>query len=671
MSSLLSPPTKTPKLAEDLFATKKRKTPLKEEDADSDEEGDDGEDHALLKTSQYAKRLQTIGLFNDLQEEENGGATRARDDPYVVKRIDARRFGIERHIIGEGVYGVVYTTSTRKVFKCIRRCPLALTKDAEQQQESSETDRGERSLQVQAMREIAVLRNLVHPNVIRVHQVSFFPSSLEETFIVRLVLPYYRTTLRAVLLERNWQPIANRAAIMYQLLRAVAFVHSRNILHRDVKPENVLYGEDARANEEKGAERVVLADFGLAQGNVLDGLAVDQDRRNINTITLFYRPPEILLADANYGFSADVWSVGSIWLEMVGIDSLHSGSELEQLERSLALFGGEQNDWLDKVAPTLPLWSKYQSFLAAKAREISTLQPLKRMPRFAELPEQEKDLLRRLLSIDPRRRITARAALEHAFFNGVRSEIEARFPACPLLDSTTCNQSLFIMEAPVTPSTSCCLSFRDRVLLETNTWMVNHLYNGRYYQMYSLSTIALAVSLLYRFLATNAAQKSRIRDSKLRQYAFICFFVATKLDSEISPMHDDFLSHYDTVEGGVVKEREILTALDMDVNRPTVATFWRIFSAGAVVRKEEEMEVGLNSSEHTMLVDVDERLRQGNEKILEYLKKFHKMRLWRGSQLAYSAMCVVGLESPCVAFFETNYTPFFNAEIVEQIEKKQ
>nr|XP_045622178.1 cyclin-dependent kinase 2-like isoform X2 [Procambarus clarkii] len=182
---------------------------------------------------------------------------------------------------------------------------------------------------------------------------------------------------------------------MQQLLRGIAFCHTRRILHRDLKPQNLLI--DAKGS-------IKLADFGLARAFCLPVRAYTHE-----VVTLWYRAPEILLGAKNYCTAVDMWSLGAIFAEMLTRKALFPGdSEIDQLFRIFRTLGtpGEQ-DWpgvtqLPDYKSTFPRWEVDAS------NSLAQLVPC--------LDDSGRQLLLSMLTYYPRERVTAKHALLHPYF---------------------------------------------------------------------------------------------------------------------------------------------------------------------------------------------------------------------------------------------------------------
>jgi cyclin-dependent kinase len=181
---------------------------------------------------------------------------------------------------------------------------------------------------------------------------------------------------------------------LQQLLKGVAFCHAHRVLHRDLKPQNLLI-------DKQGVLK--LADFGLARAF---GIPVRTYTHEV--VTLWYRAPEILLGGKQYSTPVDMWSVGCIFAEMAMRTPLFPGdSEIDELFRIFRVFGTPtESSWpgissYPDFKPTFPKWS---------AKDLKTT--IK-----GALDDNGVDLLRKMLAYEPSKRISAREALKHPYFN--------------------------------------------------------------------------------------------------------------------------------------------------------------------------------------------------------------------------------------------------------------
>jgi serine/threonine protein kinase len=211
--------------------------------------------------------------------------------------------------LGEGTYGIVYKARDKKNQELVALKRMVPVSDAE-------------GIPGTTMREIAFLRELKHPNIVDLKDVVFDVPKLTLVFeCCEMDLAKY---LRS---KPNRQlPGHEIRLFMRQFLQGLAHMHSRSVLHRDLKPHNLLL---AACTEEDGTvvNRLKVADFGLAR---IHGIPVKKYRHD--AVTLWYRPPDLLLGSIMYGFSMDVWSAGCIFAEMISGAVLFQGkTEIEQL----------------------------------------------------------------------------------------------------------------------------------------------------------------------------------------------------------------------------------------------------------------------------------------------------------------------------------------------------
>ncbi|KAF8040844.1 hypothetical protein BT93_B2923 [Corymbia citriodora subsp. variegata] len=182
---------------------------------------------------------------------------------------------------------------------------------------------------------------------------------------------------------------------LYQLLKGVAHCHSHGVLHRDLKPQNLL------VDKEKGILKI--ADLGLGRA-----FTVPLKSYTHEVVTLWYRAPEVLLGTTHYSIGVDMWSVGCIFAEMVRRQALFPGdSEFQQLLHIFRLLGTPTEKQWPGVT-TLRDWHVYPLWEPQNlARAVPSLGP------------DGVDLLSKMLKYDPAERISAKAALDHPYFDGL------------------------------------------------------------------------------------------------------------------------------------------------------------------------------------------------------------------------------------------------------------
>jgi cyclin-dependent kinase 12/13 len=155
---------------------------------------------------------------------------------------------------------------------------------------------------ITAVREIQILRQLTHPNIVNLKEIVMDArtiADIKNDTSFYLVFEYCDHDLFGLLdsglIELDIEHIR---AFVYQLMSGLAFCHQRKFLHRDIKCSNILLNNNGK---------IKLADFGLARLYNAD----DKDRPYTNkVITLWYRPPELLLGEERYGPEIDIWSCG-------------------------------------------------------------------------------------------------------------------------------------------------------------------------------------------------------------------------------------------------------------------------------------------------------------------------------------------------------------------------
>jgi cyclin-dependent kinase 7 len=243
-----------------------------------------------------------------------------------------------------------------------------------------------------ALREIKILKELHHPNIIELIDVFVHKST------IKIIYEFMDTDLYTVINDPNIiLSEAHIKAYMYQILQGVAQCHKSWVLHRDLKPSNLLLSRDGVLK---------LADFGLAK---VFG-SPDREYTPI-AVTRWYRPPELLFGANYYGPSVDMWSCGCLFAEMFLRRPYFPGeSDLDQLGKIFAALG----------TPTVEQWPGMKSLPGYVEFEEFPATPFRIL--FSAASNEAIDLLSKFLQFNPAKRISAEDALKHPFFTtGVKA----------------------------------------------------------------------------------------------------------------------------------------------------------------------------------------------------------------------------------------------------------
>ncbi|CAN0908704.1 Probable serine/threonine-protein kinase At1g09600 [Linum grandiflorum] len=240
-------------------------------------------------------------------------------------------------------------------------------------------------------REIIILRRLDHQNVMKLE--GIITSRMSGSLY--LVFEYMDHDLSGLLSSAGSQFTESQIkCYMKQLLQGLEHCHSRGIMHRDMKGSNLLIDSNGILK---------IADFGLATFCKSN----DDQPLTSRVVTLWYRPPELLLGSTEYGVEVDLWSSGCILAELFNGKPIMPGrTEVEQIHKIFKLCGSPSDEYWKK--------SKLSHNTVFKPQ-----QPYKR--RFAEtfkdlIPSSAMALLEVLLAVEPENRGSASSALTSEFF---------------------------------------------------------------------------------------------------------------------------------------------------------------------------------------------------------------------------------------------------------------
>ncbi|KAF5753929.1 putative protein-serine/threonine kinase CMGC-CDK-CRK7-CDK9 family [Helianthus annuus] len=239
-------------------------------------------------------------------------------------------------------------------------------------------------------REILILRRLDHPNVVKLEGLVTSRMSC-SLYLVFEYMEHDLAGLAASPTIKFTEPQVK--CYMHQLLSGLEHCHNRHVLHRDIKGSNLLLDNDGGLK---------IADFGLAS-------FFDPNHKQPMTsrvVTLWYRPPELLLGATDYGVGIDLWSAGCILAELLAGKPIMPGrTEVEQLHKIFRLCGSPSEEyWKKSKLPHATIFKPQQSYRRC-IRET-----------FKDFPPSSLPTIDTLLAIDPAERLTATAALGSEFF---------------------------------------------------------------------------------------------------------------------------------------------------------------------------------------------------------------------------------------------------------------
>ncbi|BFZ56823.1 negative regulator of the PHO system [Savitreella phatthalungensis] len=277
--------------------------------------------------------------------------------------------------LGEGTYATVYKGKNRTTGETVALKEIHL--DSEEGTPST------------AIREISLMKELKHENIVGLWDVIHTDNKL------MLVFEFMDKDLKKYMDSHGKNCALDPPTIrsfMYQLLKGIAFCHDNRVLHRDLKPQNLLINKRGQLK---------LADFGLARAF---GIPVNTFSNEV--VTLWYRAPDVLLGSRTYSTSIDMWSAGCIMAEMFTGRPLFPGQNNEdELLKIFRLMGTpNEQSW--------PGVSQYQEYKATwpyyVTQDLAQILPM--------IDPAGLDLLSRLLVMQPNHRISAKDALHHPYF---------------------------------------------------------------------------------------------------------------------------------------------------------------------------------------------------------------------------------------------------------------
>ena len=305
---------------------------------------------------------------------------------YVVKgttfEVD-ERYEVKKGV-GQGAYGLICAANDT-----VSKEQVAVKKISNAFEDSVDCKR--------MLREMRLLQHFQHENVLCLRDIMLPPpGSVSNWKDVYLVTELLDTDLHYIIHSKQGLTDDHIQYFVYQILRGLKAVHSAKVLHRDLKPGNLLVNKNCDLK---------ICDFGLARG-VDPGTSGSQQLTEY-VVTRWYRAPELLVENDTYDEGIDIWSVGCILAEFLGRKALFPGRDyLQQLRLIIETLGQPSAEDLTVI------------------QNPQAVEYIKRLPKnepksfralYPNASEQACDLLHKMLVFDPRKRISAAKALEHEY----------------------------------------------------------------------------------------------------------------------------------------------------------------------------------------------------------------------------------------------------------------
>ncbi|CDW85295.1 protein kinase domain containing protein [Stylonychia lemnae] len=305
------------------------------------------------------------------------------------------------------------------------------------------------------LREISHLKTLDHQNIGKIRHAEvknelaqivyeYHDNNLKEYVRKNSQLPFQNYQRPKSDRQLNILPVEKVKSIIYQIIQALCYCHRHGIMHRNLKPDNIMISKD---------EIVKLVDLSLSRiANIPHFPYTPEDpkereRSGREARRLWYRPPELLFRKQMYSFEVDMWAVGCLLAELSLGEALFNGeSEIEQLFKIFKLTGSPSQELVEMIRLgnendiiNLPQWDRVyfgnvcfnkdsdqmkqivQAYIPARESSLMKLFDLKE-----RLGHSGLDLLYRLLEINPSQRISAELALQHQFFDSIRQSQDTK-----------------------------------------------------------------------------------------------------------------------------------------------------------------------------------------------------------------------------------------------------
>lgn len=264
------------------------------------------------------------------------------------------------------------------------------------------TGRKPKEISSQEFREYTICKNLNHKNIVKFYDFDFYGKDNE----IRILMEYYPLNLREYFQKIRGVNEPMLKSIFFQLLSGLEYLHSKMIVHRDIKLDNIFIDDKTM--------QVVIGDFGLSRR-----IQFELENSTLTDVgTINYKPLDVLLGNMYYSFNFDIWSLGCVIASLAIGRELFCGNGLEILGQFSYIYG-EFNEKMFNGIEQLENFRYVKGINFGGEKHLGIKNFIKSKAK-CDLSEDFYDLIEKMLRLDPCRRISAKDALEHPWFLELR-----------------------------------------------------------------------------------------------------------------------------------------------------------------------------------------------------------------------------------------------------------
>ncbi|KAJ0254835.1 Mitogen-activated protein kinase 10 [Hirschfeldia incana] len=339
--------------------------------------------HQMVETNARATTDAQLCPSPEVLAVENITATPSHAGRYIQYNICGKIFELTAKYklpimpIGRGAYGFVCSAMNSKTNE-----KVAIKKIVNAFENKTAAKR--------TLREIKLLRYFEHENIIGINDVILPPQrdAFEDVYIAHELMDY---DLHDIITSNQELEPVHYKYFLYQILRGLKYIHSANVIHRDLKPNNLLVNTNCQLK---------ICDFGHARGTS------EYNAMTEYVVTRWYRAPELLLNSSVYTSAIDIWSVGCIFLELLTRKTVFPGRDhVHQLRLVLELLGSPSEEELGSLSENSKLYLRQLPYHDRQSFFV----------KFPNVHYTALDLIMKMLKFDPRQRISVEEALDHPY----------------------------------------------------------------------------------------------------------------------------------------------------------------------------------------------------------------------------------------------------------------